>query len=212
MGKPRISLESINKIKFLRQKGWSLPEIKREMSLGYGTVYRYIRGVEILPEFKDIWEQKRSGSVSRMKRLQSIAANKAISMVPSVSLKEKAIFLSALYWGEGSKKDLNFMNSDPEMIRVFISGILEVFDINYDRIRISIRIFEDLDYNDCLNFWSNLTGVPSSEFLSVEVKPGKKSGKLPYGMCRVRVIKGSEILKTLKAIKDQSAYFFKMSP
>ncbi|MDQ3098201.1 MAG: hypothetical protein M3Q44_00435 [bacterium] len=208
MGKPRIPIDKINKIRELRMQGWSLPEIKRELNIGHGTVFRYIDGVEILPEYMGIWIQKRAVSISRKIKAESQATELAANLLSSITHRERAVFLSALYWGEGSKKDLNFMNSDPEMVRVFIKGVLEVFDIAYDRIRVSIRIFEDLDLEECLAFWSKVTGVPSIEFLTVEIKIGSKSGKLRYGMCRVRILKGNVLLKTIKAIKDRAVMLF----
>lgn len=47
-----ISQEKIKRIRLLRQKGYSLPEIKKEVRVGYGSVFRYIQGVEILPEYR----------------------------------------------------------------------------------------------------------------------------------------------------------------
>jgi hypothetical protein len=212
MGKPQLQIETIEKIKSLRMRGFSLPEIKRELKIGHGSVFRYIKGVEILPEYQEYWEQKRKPSIFRKKNAEILAGNVANNLILSVSKQEKAIFLSALYWGEGSKKDLNFMNSDPEMIKTFITGFRDVFDVTYDRIRVSIRIYDDLDKYECLAFWSDITGIPSNEFLKVEVKTGKKFGKLPYGMCRVRILKGSLLLKTIKAIKDRTVTLFNASP
>lgn len=43
--------ETIEKIKLLRQKGYSLPEIKREVKASHGSVFRHIQGVTILPKY-----------------------------------------------------------------------------------------------------------------------------------------------------------------
>ncbi len=211
MGKQKLNQNVIEKIKDMRSKGFSLPEIKKELGIGHGTVFRYIKGVEILPEYRELWNKKRGGSIRRKMEDELKAKQEAETVISHLDLTGKLIFLSALYWAEGNKKDLNFMNSDPNMIKVFITGIQEVFGVTYDRIRVSIRVFEDLNQESCIAFWSSITGVSPEKFSKIEVKLGKKSGKLPYGMCRVRVLKGSPLLKKLTAIRIRSSELFKPS-
>lgn len=199
---------TIQRIIQLREKGYSLPEIKNEVHVGYGTVYRYIQGVDILPKYRKTWFGKRGGSTKRMKMNELLAKEKAMKTVVSLSKKEKMIFLSALYWGEGSKSDFNLMNSDPQLIKVFILGLQEVFEIDKSRIRVSIRIYEDLNRKKALEFWSQVTGIPIDKFVNVDVIKGKKKGKLPFGMCRVRILKGADMLKYMSALKNQISSFF----
>lgn len=66
--------------------------------------------------------------------------------------------------------------------------------------RISIRIYEDLDKEKCIIYWLSITGLRREQLISVNVLQGKKIGKLEYGMCRVRVKKGGNLLKKIKAI------------
>lgn len=203
-----IPKEIIKQIKLLRQKGYSLPEIKKVVNVGHGSVFRYIQGVEILPEYRKIWHSKRGGSFKRMKLAEKKAEEKADEYIVRLSEKEKLIFLSALYWGEGSKGDFGLTNSDPDLIKVFVLGLKEVFKISTDRLRISIRIYRDLDKDKCLKFWSKITEVPVSKFVSVNVLDGKKNGKLLYGMCRVRVTKGADVLKYIRALKNRVVGLF----
>ncbi len=203
-----ISKETIKRIKLLRQRGYSLPEIHKEVKVGYGSVFRYIQGVKILPEYKKVWFGKRGGSFKRMKLAENKAKDKADNTINSLSDKEKMIFLTALYWGEGSKGDFGLSNSDPDLIKVFVKGLKEVFNINSDRLRISIRIYKDLDKKKCLEFWSKITGVPVEKFVNVNILDGKKQGKLLYGMCRVRITKGADMLKYVKALKNRVVGLF----
>lgn len=173
-----LSKETIEKIKLLRQRGYSLPEIKREVKVSQGSVFRHIQGVKILPKHWKEWHGKQGGSIKRMKMREQQAEKKASEAIPSLSNKEKMIFLSALYWGEGNKTDFNLMNTDPDLIRVFIQGLKKVFNISQDRLRISIRIYEDLGRNKCLKFWSKITGIPVEKFVNVNVLLGKKKANL----------------------------------
>jgi len=195
----RIGIAEINKIQVLRSKGYSLPEIKKITSISYGSIFRYIRGIAINPEFKTLWQGKRGGSIKRKLIAEKKALEKANQIGLSLSEKEKILILAALYWGEGSKQDFGLSNSDPELIRVFIDGLINVFHIPLERIRVSVRIYEDLDRDTCLAFWSSITHKSSKE-MQTDILHGRKTGKLPYGMCRVRLLKGGNELKYLKAV------------
>lgn len=204
----RIPIETINKVKSLRQQGWSLLEIKNATNLGYGTVFRYMRNVEMLPEFRSAWRGKRGGSIKRKLKKEAAAKIEAKKTINSLTSKEKMIFLSAIYWGEGSKAEFGLSNTDPELIRIFVMGLQEVFNISPNRLRVSVRIFEDLNKEKCLKYWSAITGVPVYKFISVNVLQGKKRGKLQYGMCRVRVEKSGDLLKYITALKNEVVFNF----
>lgn len=204
----RVPPKIIRKIKFLRERGWSLPEIRREMGVGNSTVFRHIQGVEILPEFKTIWLGKRASSIKRKRLAEEKAESEAEKLIFSLSKKEKTIFLSALYWGEGSKADFGLSNTDPNLIKIFIKGLEEIFGVSRDRLSISVRIYEDVDRQKALNFWSKITGISANHFISVNVLEGKKKGKLPYGMCRVRIKKGGNMLKYITALRNQIVTLF----
>lgn len=184
----------------LRQQGYSIPEISNLVPVSKTTILRYVHGVEILPEYLKNWAGKRGGS----KKKKLIKLEKAFEdgkkIVGEMSKKEKLLFLSALYWAEGSKKDFSLSNTDPGLIKVFISGIRDCLGIDDSRIRISIRLYEDLDPEICLTFWSSITEIPKDDFVNIDVLVGKKKGKLKYGMCRVRVLKGGDILKKIMGI------------
>lgn len=198
-GRP-VSNETANRIKVLRSQGYSLPEISKAVLVPKTTVFRYIQNVEILPEFLAIWAGKRGGSTKKRALKEKRSFEEGKELVGRLSYKEKVLFLSALYWAEGSKGDFGLSNTDPHLIKVFVEGLREVFGVTDERFRISIRVYEDLDKEKCLTFWSEIVGVPKEKFVSVNILPGKKKGKLLYGMCRVRVTKGGDLLKKLIGI------------
>ncbi len=200
MNGKKLTPEIISRIKSLRSKGYSLPEISSAVDKPKTTVFRYSKDVQILPEYHAEWAWKRGGSRKRrlLQERQAFEAGKKLVDIPSV--REQTLFIAALYWAEGSKRDFGLSNTDPELIRLFVNGLREVFGITNERLRISVRIYEDLDRDACLTFWSNIVGVEKEKFASVNILPGKKKGKLLYGMCRVRVTKGALLLKKIVGI------------
>lgn len=196
----KISAKKIGRIKYLRQQGWSIPEIAAAIPASKSTVCRYCRQVAILPEFLDQWSMKRGGSHKKRLQKEARALEEAKVLINSLTDKEKLLYISALYWAEGNKKDLILINSDPALVLTFLKGLRDIFHIPDDRIRANIRIHSNLNHDDCLNYWSKLLDIPASNFCKTEVVEGNKKGKLQYGMCRLRVKKGSDMLKTLVAV------------
>lgn len=195
-----LSQETKNTIKTLRQRGHSLPEIAKELNVGKATVFRYIQGIEILDAYKKEWHQKRGGSIKRKLIKEMEAENLASRNIPDLNQKEILLFISALYWGEGSKGDLNIVNSDPKLLRSILIGFRSIFGINNERIRVQLRIFEGMSQKKCIDYWSKELGLPVNLFSNTNVIFGRKVGKLPYGMCRLRIVKGGDMLKYLKAV------------
>lgn len=208
----RIPLEKITLIKQLRSRGWSLPEIHKKVGFGYGTIFRHLKDVQILPKYRKTWLDKRGGSAKRKRRLEIEAYGKARDIVKHLNEKERLLHLAALYWGEGGKTDFNFTNSDPEMIRIFVSGLRNVLNIKQAEIRASIRIYEDINRQSALDHWSKVTNIPVNEFMNVDVLKGKKLGKLKYGLCRIRIKKGGNMLKYFLALNKRVAELFSKSP
>lgn len=203
-----IDKQKIARIKFLRERGYSLPEIKRDVGVSQGSVFRHINGIRVLPQYKSIWFGKWKSSLKRKAQLEEEAKSKAKQLLRRLSNKDKILFLTALYWGEGNKKDFMFTNSDSDMIKIFLTSMRELYKVKESDIKISIRIYEDINKAECLKYWSQISGIPSSDFQGISILKGKKVGRLTYGMCRVRIKKGGNLLKYTQALRDRIINLF----
>jgi hypothetical protein len=72
----------------------------------------------------------------------------------------------ALYAGEGAKTDgvVGFANTDPRMIQFFCAWLRRFFDPDESRLHLRLYLHEGLDLEAANRFWSNLTGIPTSQF------------------------------------------------
>lgn len=201
MGKPVLLKSEIKKIKNLRETGHSLNEIKNVLNRGYGTIFRYMKDVPILPEYRDIWKAKRGGSKAKSDRDWEEAKFHASCIIGNLGSTEKMLILSCLYWGEGNKTELSLVNSDPSMIRVILVCLKDLGLKNYD-LKISLRLFEDIDRKKAISFWLKTLLLPKGTITKIDVIKGKKVGKLKYGMCRVRVKKGGKYFKLIMSMID----------
>lgn len=104
-------------------------------------------------------------------------------------LKNHPLFVAGvmIYWGEGdkaSKSGFRVTNTDPEMIRIFLSFLLKVCRAPSNRIKASLLIYPDLDVKVCEEYWISSVGLPKESFTRTSRIQGRhKTKRLQYGIC-----------------------------
>jgi transcriptional regulator with XRE-family HTH domain len=196
------SSEEISKIKSLRSKGLSISQISESTKKSKSIVSKYIKGVKISSKNKEILLARRNWSKDKSLIEWSDARLKSQELIRNISNKDNLLILACLYWGEGTKRELNIINSDPDMLRVIISCLKEL-GIENSKIKATLRVYCDINHKEAIQFWSTALNLPVSCFKNVNVLVGKKSGKLPYGMCRIRVEKSSKYFKLIMSLIER---------
>lgn len=162
------------------------------------TVARYVKGVNVLPEFHRAWKAKRGGSTSRAESRRQKFYSKSLDIVGNLTSRDHLIVAACLYWGEGNKKEFSFSNTDPRLIETFLKCLARL-GIEKKRLKISIRVYEDINQDEAKRYWAKIVGIAPHQIASVNVLVGKKLGKLRYGMCRIRLAKGNDYFNLLTA-------------
>lgn len=202
----KISVREINEIQELRRIGHSLPEIKRTVGRGSGTIFRYARSIPVDSEFVEILRSKQGGSRMRSKLEWDKAKAKSSRLIGKLTSRDKILILAALYWGEGTKRELNIINGDATLLRVFVSCLTEL-DISKKDLRISLRLFEDINEHKAKVFWAQELDVSRRAIYVSEFLKGKKEGKFPFGMCRIRLRRSGSyfklIISMIESIKSE---------
>jgi hypothetical protein len=198
---PMKKLDSsvVAQIRELRRTGHSLPEITSMVEVGYGTVWRYIKDVQVGSEYEAALKVKQGGSRSRSEVRWREARNSVKPLIGDISKRDKLLILAALYWGEGTKKELNIINSDPQLLAVFVD-CLESLGVSRESLTYSLRTHSDVSISQSKKYWAQELGVGTNMVKSVEVVQGKKRGKLPHGMCRIRMRKGERYFKQIMSM------------
>ena len=189
----------IAKIIYLRERGHSLPEIHRITKRSKSTVYRYIHNVKVLPDYVDVLKTKQGGSKARAEKNWLEARAKVSKEILPLDRKSKMIILACLYWGEGNKTEFNVINGDASMINVVVSCLLDL-GVKKSDLKFSLRLYEDINRVDAISFWAKTLGVNKNEIKISDVLFGKKTGKLKYGMCRLRIRKGAPYFKMVMSM------------
>ena len=198
-GRP-VTINEIKKIIELRKTGHSLPEIMKATNRGSSTVFHYAKNVHVLPMYANILKIKRGGSKNKAEKAWH-TANVTASQIfdNSFNRVNRLILLAGLYWGEGSKRELSLINSDPTLIKTFVL-CLQDLGIRTSELKVSLRLHEELNVKDSIKYWSHLLNVNPRLISSIEVIEGKEKGKLKYGMCRIRVAKSATYFKLLMSL------------
>lgn len=147
--------------------------------------------------------------VNRMKRERYIEEVKDRVKHLSTRLKEKdvaKIALAMLFLGEGSKTrkgSLIFGNSDPLVIRLFLSLLRYCYNIDETKFRCTLQCRADQKIKQLEKFWSKITEISLSQFYKARIDPrtiGKPTKNLEYkGVCRIDYFSG-DIFMELKQI------------
>ena len=96
-----------------------------------------------------------------------------------------------LYWAEGTLKGatVDFANSNPKMIKVFLRFLREICGVSNSRLRIYLYAYAYQDLNKLKSYWSSITGVPLTQFTKPYVRignPNTSGRKMLYGLVHVR--------------------------
>lgn len=208
MAGSKLSQLELKQIIHLRQTGHSLAEIKKITGRAKSTLSLVVRGIPCLPAFQHLIDDKRRTMQVKAARNWQEAKAEASKRIQGLNQVEKLLIAACLYWGEGTKRELSLVNTDPYLLRVFISCLVDL-GIDIKRIQLGLRIFEDMNEEKVKEFWSSWLDVPISQFVKSEIRKGRKSGKLEYGMCRMRVKKGADYYKLLMSSINQIQELFK---
>ena len=199
----RHSLEEIKNLKDLRRKGYSINELVKELSIPKTTVWHHIHKVQVLPRYISLLHSKRGGS-KKLSEARWEKEQKHAQDLLSQSHREFVIAIAMLYWGEGTKKVYDFINSDGKMIKLYLAILRRVLTVPEECIKPTLRIFTGMDRDECLNYWARITKIPKRKFL-FRLNDGGTRGRTKYGLCRITVMKGSSGLKLMRSLIEQAS-------
>lgn len=191
--------DKIDKIISLRKEGYSYSDLQKEFKVGKATLSVLLKDLKLNTKALSILETKRYKNKYISMKNWDDSKKWAESAIGKIGDRDKLLILSMLYWGEGTKSELNIINGDPSLLKVFLSCLRGV-GIKEDDIIVALRIFDKLTMNKSVVFWAKTLRVPKESITRFEFVNGTKSDKLPYGMCRIRIKKGALYFKKIMSM------------
>ncbi len=183
----------------LRKDGYSYSMISERLCVSKSTLHYWLS--EIPYTANDEVRQRigearaRSGEVKHQQKLETFrqSAKQAKKDIGTLSQRDLFMLGLGIYIGEGEKGEvIGVINSDPRIIVLMMRWFMEVCELKKDNFSIAIHLYPDNNQKQCLQFWSEVTGLPQAQFGKTQIdrrrnkKQGKR-GKLPYGTAHLRV-------------------------
>ncbi len=151
----------------LRAQSWTLQEIADELGVAKSSVSLWVRDVEFVPRPRQPGAHRRPHPWIAPKEAEIAALREeGRERIGRLSERDLLIAGTALYAGEGSKTpgEVRFANSDPRMIGLFCVWLRHFFEIEEHRLRMRLYLHAGLDLDAANAFWSDLTGIPLTQF------------------------------------------------
>ena len=110
-----------------------------------------------------------------------------------------------LYWAEGNKRNsVGVSNSDSELIRFMMKWFREVCSVSDERFKIYLNIHSGQDEIEIKKFWSNIIGLPVSQFGKSYIKKegtGHRKNILYNGTIKIQICDKDLLYKILGLIE-----------
>ena len=202
----------------LRIRGFSYREILRKIPVAKSTLSLWLRAVGLSKRqqqrltLKKLEAGKRGAQRQREKRLKSMREIKGRSKaeIADISIGKTSLWLMGimLYWAEGAKErddgpptGVEFGNSDPFMIRLFIRWLIDVCKVAKNRIKYKLYIHENNEYRltEVKRYWIDKLDLKENDLLAVYFKKHRKANDLKRnrknynGLLVVRVSKSTNL-------------------
>lgn len=192
-----------DKVLLLRKRGLSYRQIQERLHVPKSTLSAWLTPHEwsrnIISTLTKINATRSKIHIEKLNRTRSKALEKVYkqSELEAISeyrtLKYHPLFIAGLmlYWGEGDKSTkssshVRLGNVDPSLLRVYLTFLLDLCGVKKEKIWVSVHIYEDLDENTCVTYWSKVLGIATNRFHKSPVLTGKhKTKRLPYGTCTI---------------------------
>ena len=195
----------------LRTQGYSFREISEKFKISKSTASLWCRQeiitIEGLKRLKKLGDDgrmrgKKTNENKRLALLAKIDKNCGVLVNKTYDINDYKLFLALLYWGEGAKTSngVDFINSDPEMIEIYLLLFRNSFIINEDKFRVRIHLHDYHNQEEMLDYWSKITAIPKNHF-SIYNKPNTGISKKPgYKGCLSIRYGDSRIMKEIHII------------
>lgn len=216
-----------NKVINERKDGKTYGEIRAilKIRIPKSTLSYWCKGVNLPAEYQNRIKKivKQSGqkgrliavAVNKAKREKYLAALWDKNKHLAAKLKDKdtaRIALAMLYMGEGAKHRKGALllgNSNPYIIKAFLSLLRHCFRFEENRFRCTLQCRADQNVKKLELFWSKVTQIPLTRFYKARIDPrtvGKPTKKKDYlGVCRIELFSAdvyNEICSIIKILES----------
>lgn len=196
----------------LRRDGKTYSEIGNILGISKSTLSYWLSSIELTDDQRKkidqninkklMFARQRSVEGYKKKREEYFAdiknRNERFVEILDTNKNTAKLVLSALHLGEGAKNrrgSIQFGNSDPGIIKLFMKLMRECYLIDETKFRCTILCRSDQNINKLEKFWQRLTHISKKRFYKTRIDTrtiGRPSRKLDYkGVCVINYLSAS---------------------
>lgn len=201
----------------LRRDGATYQDILTRLDVAKSTLWRWLKAEGLVDgqsqkyTERRLLAQKKAVEVVHRARLErtNITVSNAKREIGDLTLRELRLIGTALYWAEGAKQKesksqvsegIIFSNTDPQMLRLFISFLDHCCGVRPSDLRFRIYLHhETADAKQARMYWFNQLDIAAVQAAPITWKRHKPTifrtnvGKNYHGLLRVIVPKSTDL-------------------
>lgn len=205
----------------LRTEGMSVREIAKTLNISLSSASTWVRDitlsetqVEVLKANQRLYGAQNAGAASnRENGRKRRASYQEEGKTKAREMRSLHIMGCMLYWAEGSKgrNGIYFVNSDPNMMRLFMRFLREELDVQDSEvaIRIHCHTSEMEEIRRIEAYWADVLRLPLSNVKKTYVKEAgisTRQNRLENGVCDVRVHRTDLVQHIFGAIQEYGGF------
>ena len=184
----------------LRANGWTYTAIQEQLKVSKGTLSRWLHDIPYTPTGQTLTRRRlasiAAAQVLHQRKLQRVrrVQDEAERSLPIIAREALHLLGIMAYWTEGSKTQdsvVAFTNTDPVLIRLVLRWWLECCGVDSRRLRLHIRVHDDVAKADAETYWGAITGIPKEQWEKTTIKESSSGGrrvrKLRHGIAAIKV-------------------------
>lgn len=194
---PQSKLEKVKKLYYTEK--YSMKAIGRELGVSLDCVAYFMRKNNL--KRRTLAEEQKMRFENKIPSFKYRKINK--------NTERLKIIGAMLYWGEGYKGNetnpaprVDFANSDPDMITLFIKFLRNTFVLDESKFRVLLYCYSDQNIENLITFWSKCIKIPKSQFTQPYVRSDFRidGNKMEYGLIHIRYHDKKLLLEIKKMI------------
>lgn len=175
---------NINKVKSLYYKqGLSIYDVGEKLGVGAWQIIKVMK--------KHNMPRRTPAETNRLKFLKSPKSYQSKGTLTNLEKQLKIAGLM-LYWAEGVKaynSTVDFANSDPKMIKLFLQFLRLIYQVNESKLRVLLYCYSNQNVNKLVQYWGRITKISHKQFIKPYVRSDYKNcktNKMPFGLIHIR--------------------------
>lgn len=173
----------------LRILGRTYSQIKTELGISKSTLSDWLSNYPLSDEqllsLKKSRGKNREAAIEKTRntkhrkretRLKTVYENESRHFIP-LNKKELEIAGLFLYLGEGNKRingPVSLNNTDPQVLKFTLFWLQFGLGVSKQRIKVLLHLYNDMNIEKELEFWSKELGLPTSQFYKSYIKQSNR--------------------------------------